>query len=156
MTNSNPKGSRLYSKLKKVSAFIIVVLLASFGSALGKMFIAANANAEKSDEIENSLNVLAENVNKLLPKLVDSDTEMVSVTAYQNQLTFNYRIVNYKLHELDIVIFDESMLPQLFKSYCTGKETAIYRKAGVKIIYSYTDTDGQFISSFNFNKTDCE
>lgn len=140
------------SVIKKVGAAFVIILLMGLGQAIGKIFTAANNN---SLSVEFSLETLSEGINKELPVMIDADTQLTNVVSSKKSLTLYYKVVTYTLQEIDVNGMRGVLAQSLKNSFCSNPDYEFFRKNGATFKYTYHDQNDTYITSFNFDNSDC-
>ncbi len=119
------------------------------------LYIASIKTEPKVISVEQKLLDVANTVNKTLPKMIDAETKLDSVSASGYELQYRYTLVNYNAVDLDTELLTLNMRPNLVKSTCSTKATLNFLNKNVLIQYSYFDKLGVHVTSININKLDC-
>jgi hypothetical protein len=139
---------------QKPALLAILVAMAVFGilQARGGLFGVAKKDVRSAA----FLNEVATELNKQLPKAVDQETEIASVTGLEGVFVYNYRLVNRVVTEVDVSAFLASIKPEVTRAACTTPNTRDkFLKEGVTLRYSYADKDGVPVASFDVQPGDC-
>ena len=94
-------------------------------------------------------------MNKQLPKMVDSETELFSTFAHGDTLTYLNRVINFKKSELDINHFQKTMIKQLTNNFCTNPDVKYYRDNDLKWKHIYNDKNDVFIINITTSVSNC-
>lgn len=105
--------------------------------------------------IEEKLVQLANEMNKNLPKMLDSETTLDTVYTYSGNLQYRYSLVNYSASDIDDNVLHKNMRPSLVEAACSNSTTASFMKEGVSVSYTYFDKSGEYITSINVKHSDC-
>ncbi|WOX49080.1 DUF2569 family protein [Aeromonas sp. XH] len=105
--------------------------------------------------IEEKLVRLANEMNKNLPKMLDSETTLDTVYTYSGNLQYRYSLVNYSASDIDANVLHENMRPSLVEAACSNSTTASFMQEGVSVSYIYFDKSGEYITSINVKNSDC-
>lgn len=109
----------------------------------------------RSKAIDKQLVAVASEINKTLPMMVDKETRFDATTALPGKvLKYNYTMVNLAASQIDLSKVDASFRPQIINKVSTTPEMAPLRDQGVTFVYSYSDKDGVFITSFEIGPKD--
>jgi hypothetical protein len=99
----------------------------------------------------------AEEANRMLPRMVDRDTELSSTMALPGVLVYKYRLVNYSVDQRDPATLVAALRPVVTSSACTTPQTRdVFLKRGVTLRYTFADRDRTFIAEFDVNGADCK
>jgi hypothetical protein len=139
----------------KTALLAILVAMAVFGllQARGGLF-----GVDKKDVRSAAfLSEVAAELNKQLPKPVDPETELSSVTGLEGVFVYNYRIVSRSAAEVDANAFVKTIKPPVTTAACTAPQTHDrFLKQGVTLRYAYADRNGTPITSFDVTPSDCD
>lgn len=105
--------------------------------------------------IEEKLVQLANEMNKKLPKMLDSETTLDTVHTYSGNLQYRYSLVNYSASDIDVSVLHKNMRPSLVEAACSNSTTASLMQEGVRVSYTYLDKSGEYITSINVKHSDC-
>ena len=99
---------------------------------------------------------VAAELNKQLPKPVDQETEVTSVTGLEGVFVYNYTLVNRVASEVDGSHLVATLQPQVTQAACAAPDTRDkFLNQGVTLRYSYADKTGSAIASFDVTPQDC-
>ncbi len=102
------------------------------------------------------LSALASRMNKNLPMLTDSRTELMNVTALEGTLVYNSRLLNMGDADLSPGHIRDALRPNIVNAACTTPELrATFLDRGVAMRYTYSDENRKFIVGFDVSKADC-
>ncbi len=102
------------------------------------------------------LKKVAAEVNRTLPKMVDSETEMTSVDGLDATAVYNYRLVNVEAASVNAEQLVGALKPQVTKAVCAAPQTRDkFLRQGITLRYTYADKNGQRVASFDVVPTDC-
>lgn len=105
--------------------------------------------------IEDKLVQLVNEVNKSLPKMLDSETKLDSVYTELNNLEYRYSLVNYNAIDIDANFLHENMRPSIVSIACSNSATVSLIQEGVNVSYTYFDKVGEYITTINVRSSDC-
>lgn len=98
---------------------------------------------------------IANEMNKNLPMMIDKETRLDSVGAYDATLIFVYTLINKRAEEVtqDLKNF---LYTQAINGYCTTMgEAKIYRDNNISLKIHYRDINGKFITDVTINASNC-
>ena len=136
---------------KKIVGFLL-------GICIGVIFFVSAALTsgymQRGERIEQAV----AKVNEDLPRMVDEDTSLDSISIDQKSKNYNLNIslVNLSLPEIDIDALHEIFELEVKPNSCNNKNFKEIFKEGYKINFSYKDKDGLPIMRYTINKTDCK
>ena len=105
---------------------------------------------------KDTLQKVADQLNKDLPKKIDAETELTRTEAQQALLIYNYRLVNVESGQIEASKIDTEVKPKITKTACAEpsiKDT--FFKNHVTLRYTYHDKDGGMIGSVDVKPADC-
>lgn len=105
--------------------------------------------------IEEKLVQLVNEMNKNLPKMLDSETTLDTVYTYSGNLQYRYSLVNYSASDIDVNVLHKNMRSSLIEAACSNSTTASFMQEGVSVSYIYFDKSGEYITSINVKHSDC-
>ncbi|UNP89072.1 DUF2569 domain-containing protein [Aeromonas encheleia] len=105
--------------------------------------------------IEEKLVRLANEMNKNLPKMLNSETTLDTVYTYSGNLQYRYSLVNYSASDIDINVLHKNMRPSLVEAACSNSTTASFMQEGIDVSYTYFDKSGEYITSIKVKHSDC-
>lgn len=108
---------------------------------------------EEATSPQEQLEQAAASLQEELPKLIDEETSLDSVTAHQGQLVYEYSLVNFSSEELDVEHLAATMGPSLTNQYCGQMQQ--FLGAGFTITTRYTTTDSVLVYELNVIAADC-
>lgn len=99
---------------------------------------------------------VAGEMNRILPRPLDSQTELVSTEGLEGVLVYNYRLVNAAADEVNSNALLTTLRPVITKGACDAPETRdTFLKRGVSLRYSYADKRRVPIATFDVTPRDC-
>jgi len=142
---------------KKIKSFLIgivsiLVFLLSYGVVRYLTTKGISSVSNKTELTESLMQETANEINKDLPKMIDSETRLDSTVGIKNSLTYKYTLINYSLSDLEGGASLSDMLRNdLVNSVCTTPEMDIFVKNKATLNYSYYDKNGVFIEQITIN-----
>jgi len=132
---------------------VLIVLAAVIGSIIGKYII--DGISGKQNIFDKNLVQTANQLNKNLPVMLDSETRLDSTMALPGKkFSYYYTLVNYSVDELDIENFENIMKPTILNGLKTNSDLKGFRDNKVTMIYFYKDKNGNEIVKFEFTHDD--
>lgn len=132
---------------KKISYKVLILVAAAL--VLG---LFAGCSLWKSNAfVDRVLAGTADELNKTLPMMVDSDTRLDTTMALPNK-TFNYMytLVNYSVYELDADELENLMRPIILNNLRTSTDIQYFKDNDVILVYTYRDKDGLQVIKLTF------
>ena len=128
---------------------VLIVLAATIGSIMGKYII--DGISGKQNIFDRNLMETANQLNKNLPIMLDSETRLDSTMALPDKkFSYYFTVVNYSVDELDIENFENIMEPKILNNIKTNSDLKQFRDNKVTMIYFYKDKNGNEIIKFEF------
>ncbi|HCP54268.1 MAG: hypothetical protein CMK72_05785 [Pseudomonadaceae bacterium] len=141
------------TKVRLFSA-VTFLLLAPHAHSLDK-----NGNFESKQEqrafISATLKKIAGEINSQTPVQLDEETQVMSVIALQQTITFNMRLINYNLSQVDPKNIAKAARENLNHTVCQSKATRDLIDLGVQYAYLYSGNDGKLITRVVVDKYRC-
>ena len=95
-------------------------------------------------------------VNRRLPIMVDSETQLVSTTGLDRVLQYNYRLVNVSVTQAQAASLMRIVRPGILRSACSTPQTRnTFLKRGVTLRYAYADRSGYDLFTIEVAPRDC-
>ena len=137
---------------KKTTILILVgVILGSLGTIVN--FV--DFGLKSKSDFDKQLFELVKEVNKNLPKMIDSETRFDSSTALPNKVfQYNYTLVNYSKDELNLVELKDQFYPTFLDNIKTNPNLKILRDNNVTIVFLIKDKDGYEILKLMYDPND--
>jgi len=149
------------TKNRKMSLWLIILgipLLAAAG-VFGEYASEKMSGYDNNVSAENSVKIIAEQVNKRLPRMVDSVTRAERVRAKGNRLIYEYTLVHADLDMLDLNSFQQSFSRDaksvVINNVCRGDLSEYIKNKDVSITYVYSDAKGRELLRINIDKSNC-
>lgn len=102
------------------------------------------------------LSGVAETVNKGLPKLVDSETELMNVVGLDGVIVYNYRLVNLSASEVEAAKIETLLKPSVVNQACSTPETRRdFLNQNIAMRYAYHDKSRVRLAAFEVRREDC-
>jgi hypothetical protein len=155
--------------MKQIGYFIgifIVFIFAIIASGIGKE--AGNIVSDKFNLTTPSANAQSNELQKIiedavktarkqmqLPKRVNNDTILTSISARQGGIVYHQKLINIDSREVDIPNSKSKMRKLVQSQVCSNKQMEFGLKKGIIYTYSYVDKNGVFLCAFNYTKRDC-
>jgi hypothetical protein len=133
------KEKNMETETKKINlkSIIIIALAAVIGSIAGGYIYNGITGKNNFDKI---LVEAANEVNKTLPIMVDSETRLDSTMALPNkEYSYFYTLINYSVDEIDAVQFEKEMRPGIINQVKTNSDLEVFRNNNVTLNYVYRD-----------------
>ncbi len=108
-----------------------------------------SVSTKKLVEISNELN-------KHLPKHVDSLTILETTTAYENKLVYSYRVETDTTIELTEDDIKTAIGDVILNKICSDPDTRGLLNAKVQMVYKYYDSKSRFISQLSYDISSCK
>jgi hypothetical protein len=104
-----------------------------------------------------ALSQIASSVNRDLPMMLDSDTELTTVGAGDGVLTYHYRLVHVGISDLDPDELVAELKPATLARACVNPQTRDgLLGQGVTMRFMYVDKHDVHVASFDVTPAACE
>ncbi len=95
-------------------------------------------------------------MNRGLPAMLDSETELTVTEGAPGMFIYRYRLINISVERVDHKNFAAGAKPQLVQMSCARAETrGDFLSKGVTMRYSYFDKDKRHIATIDVTPADC-
>lgn len=149
-------------KIPKILKTGILIILFLIVAATAKVLVKAvmHSTNESKQPVMNQefLDKLALEVNKGLPKTIDSDTRLDYVDSVDNKFTYHYTLLTVtSLEETSYLrgALPPEIKPKAVQYFCGKRIMRQVLDAGIPIIYSYNTQLGRPIVTVAVTKEDC-
>jgi len=113
--------------------------------------------AKKQDSPEEYLAKVVNEANQGLPKMLDAETEIVSVEGMGKTLVTTYRVVSYDLDEMNVDVFHDQAMNHFVERICTNRKMKRnFFARGLDFRYRYMDQNGNLITDIDITPSVCE
>jgi hypothetical protein len=103
------------------------------------------------------LKTVASEINKSLPVMIDAETQLTAVIGANNQMIYNYRLVNLSVEDKSLPEKILRLRTGMVNQNCTTPETRNeYLNNGIEMKYVYYDKGASFIVDVVINLDDCK
>jgi hypothetical protein len=114
----------------------------------------------KASEVESrlteSFELAAEQINSLVPKMIDNDTRLDKATVGPGpRLTYHYTLPNRKSGEVDADLMQSILKSDIAAKVCSNEEMKNALQYGGIYSYSYSGNDNVSILTFDIVGQDC-
>ena len=139
------------NKKRWLILFIICVIIGSLNTIINLIDLLING-VPLSDS---QLSELAIEINKDLPRIIDTETRLDSVTALPNKiLQYNQTLINISIEEVNIDDFKTTMYRKVSEFLRTNPELKFLRDKKIGVVYQYSDKNSNEILSLVFEYRD--
>lgn len=161
-------GGRSYAKGTAARTVLTALICVAIYAAL---FVAGNegntlgssssdgASDKNVAQVENELQTAATEINRDAPILVDEYTRLDGAVAGPGRaLTYRYTLIETDVDQvLESVLhdFEENMTQVLRSTTCDDPGMRYLLNSGVRLVYTYNDSMGRFVTQFEVNGRDC-
>lgn len=134
-------------KIQKFAAMAAALLLT----------VSLNTQAEELNESEIDLALIesANELNPLLPMMVDEDTRWDETVALNRAFLYIYTLIGYNAEDLDPDLFKQALEPNLKEAVCTSPDMAAFVENNINAIYAYRGKDGKQIATVTVHVNEC-
>lgn len=149
-TTVKPKKKRKYVSLLVIISLIVITL-----SVLGYFTYQKLVENKVFETIENVINtaknplqLIANEMNKSCPMMVDEETRLDKVTLPSKTVfQYNYTLINYEKTEIDTVKIKSSLEQNIIRLTKTNPQMQYQRENNVTMNYIYNDKNGDYLMS---------
>lgn len=129
---------------------ILIILTCLFSSLL------ADFESNSSIQLEETLQITADNMNKNLPEMVDGELrhDLIKIDGYNMILKFTF--VNFLKINMSAKKVRDFIETDIEKLVCTDIDSQMILNNGMKIIYDYSDKNREHIVQFVYDKDTCK
>jgi len=114
------------------------------------------AERAPTPSLKEQLSQAAAESKKTLPRMVDSDTRLDSVTTGPGlRLSYQYTLVRLSKAGVNVETFKNRVLPTLLRRFCERWGSKEYPREGFQAIYRYLDRDGLLLAEIPVTPDDC-
>ena len=139
--------------LSKTYKTIIIIVAIFFGSIIGKVSI--EYFYSKSVSIDEKLVLMANELNKKAPIVVDNDTRFDNVNALLDKtVQYNYTLINYLKKDIDINQLKINLRLPILNYIKTNPDLKFFTDNKVTMEYVYKDKVGVFLFKLQFKYND--
>ena len=139
--------------LSKTYKTIIIIVAIFFGSIIGKVSI--EYFYSKSISIDDKLVLMANELNKKAPIVVDKDTRFDNVNALLDKtVQYNYTLINYLKKDIDINQLKINLRLPILNYIKTNPDLKFFTDNKVTMEYVYKDKVGVFLFKLQFKYND--
>ena len=139
--------------LLKTYKTIIIIVAIFFGSIIGKLSI--EYFYSKSVSIDEKLVLMANELNKKAPIIVDKDTRFDNVNALLDKtVQYNYTLINYLKKDIDINQLKINLRLPILNYIKTNPDLKLFTDNKVTMEYVYKDKVGVFLFKLQFKYDD--
>lgn len=136
---------------------VIVAIIAVKGHWLdsGSIILPTGERVDPKDlKSQTVLKSIADQLNKLLPKMVDHKTELQSVEAREGELKYNYIKINATANQFNSEQFMDKMKRQAVDLAC-HTDMEVFFANGVNARYSFRGKDNKLIGEIVVTPAQC-
>lgn len=127
-----------------------------FGGILGQAIGKATGRALASpEEINSALIKTCNEANKELPKKIDNETRIDSLSAGNKKMTYHYTVLSGRAVDFDHFKFSEIMTTRLSTAACNSDDLKPVFRAGITVSYDYKGFDGLPIATIDVTPSQC-
>jgi len=130
--------------MKKISLLIIVALL-----GLGWTFYMKYETAHRYDL--SHLQSLADSTNQTLPKLLDSNTQLDTITVSEKRIEQHHTLILVEKIDIDLASFKIKAQEIIEENACSNPHAITLFENGVEQWFTYQDKNNQPVISFKID-----
>lgn len=106
-------------------------------------------------QLEASLRIVANEMNKSLPEMVDAEIRHDKVEVDNLNLILKFTLVNFSKEEVNEERLKSIVEDDIRKQVCEDEDSQIMLDQGIKVIYKYVDRNQEYISQFIYDEKVC-
>jgi hypothetical protein len=142
-------------KRKSVLEIVLTAVALIIGSAAGWYSTGYVLQNWRSESIDEKLAQACSNLSKTLPKMIDKDTRLDSVSTGADRIWhYHYTLINAHADQLDSTKFSNILKPGILEFYRTNPDLESFRDNGVTCDYEYFDVGGNHITDIEVGPND--
>ena len=125
---------------------LLAIIVVIIGAVAGAAVVGSLRTGHDADSFNRDLLRTANELNKNLPIIVDSETRWdTSMAGPGNKFTYVYTLSNRSKSELDIPTLQKTLRPPIIANYKTSSQMKGWRDGNVELHYQYKDKNGEFV-----------
>ncbi|MUH71637.1 hypothetical protein [Psychrosphaera haliotis] len=113
-------------------------------------------NAEGQVTVEQMLSLASNQLNKTLPKMIDTETRLDNSYVKGNRFYYKSTLLNYYVDNMDVDVFNEEMSENTGNYICNSSDMLFFKENKIILVYSYYDDDAKFISDVIIDTGACD
>jgi hypothetical protein len=154
LMNAKPTKHRTsMSKFGKVFGGLAVTFVLGAAAISSPENDAETSPGDELTPVQKEILRLSTETNKRLPMQVDSETILVTTLPQSdNSFVYKYKLINAKIGDITEEFLTTKMKPQAVAGYKTSMPDI--RALGIRLVFHYSDKDGNFIGSFTVGPED--
>jgi hypothetical protein len=130
--------------IKSGNRWFVILLIIAIGVIAGIVIQRIYFNPTTEEQLEKAAAI----INKKCPVMIDGDTRLESAAVLPGKgFQYNFTLVKMVSDSVNVSTFNEGMTKLLLQSIKTTPVLKAYRERGVTMSYSYSDKNGNFIST---------
>ena len=140
----------------------LLIIITSAVAYYGNVYFRSNAvqstfEEETKDTLIRSLELEVVNLNNGLPKTIDDDTRVDSISVEPGpRLVTKYTYTTFSIEEFDSELFNKRVKKIIKKSICDSDEVLKRMKLGLIYSYEFSGNDGIKLATAEFDTNDCQ
>jgi hypothetical protein len=137
-------SNEVYNKKQKTITTITLAVLLSIILSFA-IYKLVSSSPKTKDE---SLSELVENVNKMCPVMIDTETRLNKVTVSADKtVQFDFVLVNISATQMDVELLKSRIEPSLINEVKTNAQMKAFRDNQAILQYDFSDKKGTFLFS---------
>lgn len=134
--------TRKITDIHKKNSIDAVLKFAGPGLIICSIILAAASFASEKDQVQK----IAEAINAIAPKMVDSDTRLDGAVAGPGKrLTYNFTLIEINANEINRNLWNNEVAPMIRSNLLGNPNTIKLQKEGIIIISRYSSSDSVLI-----------
>lgn len=142
--------------MKRAAALLTAPLAMAIAGSVGREAVRHFLRTEPDPTSLEVLLAVASELNKNMPIMVDTETELMTVSAEERTVIYNYRMVNLLAAEMSVAEFREALRPGIIAGACSTPQTRDdFLRQGITMRYVYYDRTKTHLASLEVLPSDC-
>jgi hypothetical protein len=143
-------------------SFALLIIITSAVAYYGNVYFRSNAvqltfEEETKKTLIGNLELEVVNLNKGLPKTIDDDTRVDSISVEPGpRLVTKYTYTTFSTEEFDNELFNKRVKKIIKKSICDSDEVLKRMELGLVYSYEFSGNDGIKLATAEFGNSDCQ
>jgi hypothetical protein len=138
-----------------LSLSLVPATAAGLGDMLGALAGRSGEHGRDRD-VDDALRRLAVQMNRTMPKDIDSEFRLEKVSAEPGQeLVYHYTLREKRAADVPQAVFNGALAPAVRLRLCQDPQMQGLLKSGARIGYAYRGNDGGDIGKLSFSQHDC-
>lgn len=143
------KKSKILANVAQIIIAINVIVYLTIGIGIIRQMFFNHPSVNEFAEVSVST------ANEKLPRMLDSETELLSTSFRDNIFSYNYKLVNRDASTFDFGSIKNQLQKRLLQSACNTKEFKYFFKHGISVAFAYEDKKEVSLDRIVISPSDC-